>query len=181
MKNTGMIDKYTRYTVLLGLCCAFNLSGCYAAADTSQNNSSDKTVYRVKNSEQNSSTVDVTTTKKERENYDLVELSKLPQGVSLVGSDPKEIAIAVFSPPQEEPQEGNFQRDVNVLTVTSAFVTVIISETGLLDDSVNGIRYRADFESSEVDSKSWKMVWAGKQYKCQSGRGSQDWSKKLCS
>ncbi len=161
-----MINKCIKNTVLLTLCSIFTVAGCSVSEDTSTNNSS---------------IADVATAKKERENYDLVDLSKLPQGASLVGSDPKEITTAVFPPPDEEPQEGNFNRDVTVYTVASTFTTVIVTETGLLDDSVNGIRHRADFESSGANSKSWKMIWAGKQYKCQSGRGSQNWSSKLCS
>ncbi|WP_143288181.1 hypothetical protein [Calothrix rhizosoleniae] len=174
------MNKYIRYIVLLVLCSQFTLAGCSADSDRSTNNSSQSTVPAVKNSQENSSTTNTATAKKEGENYNSVDFSQLPQGVSLMGSDPKEIAIAVFPPPEEKPQEGNFQRNVSVNTIEPNFKTVIITETGLLDDSVNGIRHRADFESSGTDSKSWKMVWVGKQYKCQPGRGSQDWSSKLC-
>ncbi|MGD1911276.1 MAG: hypothetical protein ACFB2X_10580 [Rivularia sp. (in: cyanobacteria)] len=125
--------------------------------------------------------VDSTSAKKERENYNSVDLSQLPQGISLTGNNPKEIAIAAFPPPEEEPQEGNFKRDVTVDIVEPRFKTVIVTETGLLDDSLNGIRHRLDFESSGADGKLWKMVWVGKQYKCYPGRGSQDFTKKLCS
>lgn len=173
-----MMNKYIIAIVLFG---TFTLASCSPDSNTSTDNSSSvPTASPVQDVEENSST-DVAKTIKEREDYDSVDLNKLPQGVSLTGSDPKEIAIAVFPPPDEEPQEGNFQRDVTVNTVAPTLTSVIITETGLLDDSVNGILRRADFEQSGTDGKSWKMVWTGRQYKCQSGRGSQDWSKKLCS
>ncbi len=180
MHTTDIMNKYIRYMVLLVLCSKFTLAGCSADSDTSTNNSSQPTVPVVKDSAEKSSTTSTATAKKERENYNSVDFSQLPQGLSFKGRDPKEIAIAVFPPPEEEPQEGNFQRNVTVNTVEPNFKTVIITETGLLDDSVNGIRHRADFELSRTDSKSWKMVWVGKQYRCQPGRGSQDWSSKLC-
>ncbi|GEM_PF-1207548 len=151
-----MMNKYKRYLVFLALFGTLTLAGCSADADV-------KAV-------------------KERESYNSIDLNKLSsQGVSLTGSDPKEIAIGVFPPPDEEPQEGNFKRDVTVEAVKPTFKTVIITQTGLLDDSLNGIRHRADFESSGADNNSWTMVWVGKQYKCYPGRGSQDWSKELCS
>ncbi len=126
------------------------------------------------------STVGIAQVTKERGNYNIIKLNKLPKALSLTGSDPKAIAIAAFPPPDEEPQEGNFQRDVIVNKVAPNFVTVFVTENGLLDDSVHGIRTRLDFEASGSDGKSWKMVWIGSQYKCHQGRGQQDWSKKLC-
>lgn len=167
-------------TTLVGIILV-NTTSCSVNSDTSIENPSSPTPSAVEDSQENSSTADATTAKKERENYNSVDLSKLPQRLSLKGSDPKYMATAIFPPPEEEPQEGNFKRDVTVDMIEPSFTTVIITETGLLDDSVNGIRHRLDFESSGADSKFWKMVWAGKQFKCYSGRGSQNWSKKLCS
>ncbi len=167
------MNKYTKYLILLALSGTFTLVGCSASNTSTGNSSPQPTATDL-------STADTAKAIKERENYDSVDLSKLPQGVSLTGSNPEEIAIAAFPAPKEKPQEGNFQRDVTIKPVTPNLTTVIVTETGLLDDSVNGIRDRADFELSESD-KSWKMVWAGKQYKCQSGRGSQDFTKQLCS
>ncbi|MEA5599218.1 hypothetical protein [Rivularia sp. UHCC 0363] len=167
------MNKFIKYIVILAFSTPI-LVGCSGDGDTSTVNSSPEPTAS------DLSTADAAKAIKERENYDSVDFNKLPQGVSLTGKDPKEIAVVVFPPPKEEPQEGNFQRDVAVKPVTPNLTTVIVTETGLLDDSVNGIRDRADFELSEAD-KLWKMVWVGKQYKCQSGRGSQDWSKQLCS
>ena len=130
--------------------------------------------------QEGSSTVSIAQLTKERENYNIIKLNRLPKALSLTGGDPKAIAIAAFPPPNEKPQEGNFQRDVIVSKVATNFVTVFVTETDLLDDSVHGIRTRVDFEASGSNSKSWKMVWIGSQYKCHQGRGQQDWSKKLC-
>lgn len=170
-----------KYIVALMLFSTLTLAACSPESNESTDNSSPTpTASPVENQMENSS-ADVAKAIKERENYNSVDFKQLPQDVSLTGNDPKEIAIAAFPPPVEEPQEGNFKRDVTVNKVAPAFTTVIVSESGLLDDSVNGIRHRADFEPSGSDGKSWKMVWVGRQSKCYPGRGSQDWSKELCS
>jgi len=56
-------------------------------------------------------------------------------------------------------------------------VTVTLTQTGLLDDSVEGIHYWLEFDAGE---NAWGMVWVGRQVRCYPSRGSQEWSTELC-
>lgn len=100
----------------------------------------------------------------------------LPPESQRFGADPEQIALDAFG--ITEPVEGNFTQEVQVVeqTPTQAMVTLI--QTGLPDDSVQGMRYWLEFEAGE---NQWELVWVGRQTKCWPGRGSQEWSTDLCS
>lgn len=79
-------------------------------------------------------------------------------------------------------EEGRFSEDISV-TYPGGFVgaqTAIILYTilGVADDSVNSIRDRIELKRSQ---NKWEIIWVGRQFKCQSGRGHQEWSGVLCS
>ena len=71
-----------------------------------------------------------------------------------------------------------FSQEVELLEETPDGAVVILTQSGLLDDSVEGMRYRLEFESGE---NQWELVWAGRQVRCWPDRGSQEWSTELCS
>jgi hypothetical protein len=56
-------------------------------------------------------------------------------------------------------------------------VMVTVTAGGLLDDSVAGIRYRFDMQ---LQNGQWEIQRAGQQFRCQPGRGHQDWSDETC-
>lgn len=115
-----------------------------------------------------------------RENYKSIALTQLSKTESLIGDEPKAIALAAFG---DVDSEGG-SRDVKVEYPQPDRAVVIITQTGVADDSVRAIRYRAELAPTSKSSqtgKQWKMVWAGSQFTCQPGRGHQDWSMKLCS
>ncbi len=95
-------------------------------------------------------------------------------------TNPKAVAAQLFSNVEEE--EGRFSEEISV-TYPGGFVgaqTAIILYTilGVADDSVNSIRDRIELKRSQ---NKWEIIWVGRQFKCQSGRGHQDWSGILCS
>jgi hypothetical protein len=100
----------------------------------------------------------------------------LPPADQLVGTDPEAIALAAFG--LEEPGEGNFAQEVTVDEQTATEAVVTLTQTGLLDDSVEAMRYRLEFAAA---ANQWEMVWSGRQVRCQPNRGSQEWSTDLCS
>lgn len=110
----------------------------------------------------------------ERDNYSAINLEQINS--DLTGSNPREIAIAAFG--IQEPQEGNFQQTVTVDDGDRQQV-VTITQNNLPDDSVRDVRYRVEFEPVAQRSQ-WRMVWAGRQQRCQQGRGSQDWTTEAC-
>lgn len=100
----------------------------------------------------------------------------LPPEDQRVGADPEEIALATFG--IDDPGEGNFVQEVMVDEQTATDAVVTLTQTGLLDDSVEGMQYRLEFVAAD---NQWEMVWAGRQVRCQPNRGSQAWSTDLCS
>jgi pSer/pThr/pTyr-binding forkhead associated (FHA) protein len=115
----------------------------------------------------------------ERENYKAIALEKIAPANALIGNDPKAIALSVFGKTESE----GGSRDVRINYPRPNQAVVIITQTGVADDSVRSIRYRTEFRTTSKRSstrKQWKMVWAGSQMKCQPGRGHQDWSTELC-
>lgn len=99
----------------------------------------------------------------------------LPPEAQRLGPAPEAIALAAFG--LEEPTEGNFNQAVEVVEQTSERAIVTLTQTGLLDDSVEGVRYWLEFDAGE---NAWEMVWAGRQVRCYAGRGSQEWTTELC-
>lgn len=113
-----------------------------------------------------------------RGDYEKIDLDTLAQSDSqeanLVGDDPETIVLEQFGFSQlRESQE----QKVTVQYPQDNQAIVILTQTGLLDDSVAGIRYRVELVSNQ---ETWRVVWVGRQYKCQPGRGHQDWSTQLC-
>lgn len=92
------------------------------------------------------------------------------------GADPEQIALDAFG--IEDLGEGNFTQEVATVEQTPTMATVTLTQTGLLDDSVEGMRYWLEFAAVE---DVWEMVWVGRQVRCYPNRGSQDWSIELCS
>jgi hypothetical protein len=100
----------------------------------------------------------------------------LPPENQRFGAYPEQIALDAFGA-AEIPTEGNFNQATQLVEQTSEMAIVTLTQTGLLDDSVEGVRYWLEFDAGE---NAWEMVWAGRQVRCYPGRGSQDWTTELC-
>jgi hypothetical protein len=112
-----------------------------------------------------------------RANYKFIPLETIKS--SQQGNDPGAIALEAFSSMESESR----LRELRVEYPQPNLAVVIITQTGLLDDSIAGIRYRVELISTSESAqtgKEWKIVWAGWQVKCYPGRGHQDWSTKEC-
>ncbi|PSR17777.1 hypothetical protein C8255_10780 [filamentous cyanobacterium CCP3] len=102
--------------------------------------------------------------------------SEIPVPEGAVGAEPTDIALATFG--STEPGEGNFAEEAELIEQTDDQALVVLTQTGLADDSVNGMRYRLEFVP---EGDQWRLDWAGRQVRCQQGRGSEDWTTDLCS
>lgn len=111
-------------------------------------------------------------TSSERSMY---ELLPFPENANLVGDDPQEMALAIFG--VSEPVEGNFQEQVSLVEETDSQAIVMLTQTGLADDSVEGTRYWLEFVRQ---GQKWQLNWTGRQVRCYDDRGSQIWSKNSC-
>ena len=163
----------TLFTLSFGLGLSSSLIGCRAPEEPAQTAISLTPTEKVTT---DSSTI------QGRGSYSALDLNQFSSDISLTGSDPKTLALAAFGTGEAREQEGTFQETVSVNTSNPTRVIVTITHTGLLDDSVHGIRYRVDFEpqASSSGKSQWQMVWAGRQYTCQPGRGATDWTTELC-
>jgi hypothetical protein len=56
--------------------------------------------------------------------------------------------------------------------------SVTVTRDGLADDSIRALRYRIVLE--RVDDRSWRLQSAQRTQRCHEGRGSQEFSTKLC-
>ncbi|MEM9149897.1 MAG: hypothetical protein AAGB19_05530 [Cyanobacteria bacterium P01_F01_bin.3] len=92
------------------------------------------------------------------------------------GTNPIDMAMAVANVRVGAPVDVKVLYGPGVESPTEAMVT--ITEGGLLDDSVAGFRYRFDIVNQ---NGQWTITRAGRQFRCQPGRGHQDWSIELCS
>lgn len=92
-------------------------------------------------------------------------------------SDPVAFAQDRFTP--REPVGSRYHQTLQVLTDRPEQVVILVSQTGLQDDSVQAIRTRLEFIPAQGDQ--WLWVWQGQQYICHRDRGQQDWAADLCS
>lgn len=100
----------------------------------------------------------------------------LPPESQRLGANPEQVALEAFGI-TEIPSEGNFSQETELVEQTAESAIVTLTQTGLLDDSVEGMRYWLEFDAGE---NAWEMVWAGRQVRCYPGRGSQEWTTELC-
>lgn len=113
----------------------------------------------------------------ERRDYQPISLDQIatnesPQQKTLIGDDPKTMVLERFGLSSIQASQN---QQITVICPESNQVIVLLTQTGLLDDSVAGIRYYIEFVP--VDNK-WQIRWAGKQQKCY--RGHTDWSPERC-
>jgi hypothetical protein len=98
-----------------------------------------------------------------------VSIGKDPQAIALAGLGLTEVAASESKPAVEVEQ------------VTDNLTRVTITQAQIADDSVAEKRYLVEFAPyAEASTQKWQIIWAGEQFKCQSGRGHQDWGADLC-
>jgi len=93
------------------------------------------------------------------------------------GNDPVRMALVIVGTPRP-----GAPLALEVLPVDSAEspsrVIITLERSGFLDDSIAGDRHRFDMTQQ---NGQWTIQRAGRQVRCQRGRGSQDFSAQLCS
>ncbi|MEO1146467.1 MAG: hypothetical protein AAFY26_12855 [Cyanobacteria bacterium J06638_22] len=97
----------------------------------------------------------------------------------IFGDDPEMIAMIGVVPLEalgEAPE--NPEVTTEILESQSDRRIVQVTQSGLADDSVQGIRHWVELAPYGVDQ--WKVIWAGEQYRCRPGRGHEDWGVEPC-
>ncbi len=95
-----------------------------------------------------------------------------------IGVDPQAIAQSAIGLSETSESE---QEQVQLEYPEANLARVTITQTNLTDDSVADIRYLVEFAPyGDAAAEQWQIIWAGEQFKCQSGRGHQNWGTDLC-
>ena len=94
---------------------------------------------------------------------------------NLVGPDPLALAQSLYG--LNEPVEGNYSQEPELLSETAARQVVLFTQVGLPDDSVRSQRHRLEFVPQGAQ---WRLDWAGRQVQCWPERGHADWSTAPC-
>lgn len=101
-------------------------------------------------------------------------LSQIP-AAKRAGANPLTLAIDNASLRVGQPMNIELLSGPNVESPNQVMVTVDQSAT--LDDSVAGVRHRFDMT---LRNGQWEIVKAGRQVRCQLGRGHQEWAASGC-
>jgi hypothetical protein len=113
-----------------------------------------------------------------RSDYQVISVADItknnPNLNQTIVEDPKATVLEAFG--FSELQESQKQ-EIEVSCPQPDQVIVTLTKTGLLDDSVAGVRDRAEFTPHP---QGWELIWLGRQQKCYPERGNTDWSTKLC-
>lgn len=116
----------------------------------------------------------------ERDEYDLILLENVPDEPNQINVTPEEAAQRAFGLQRFDTLEAAEEEvDVNFIEPEKAIVT--LTQTRLPDDSIGDRRYRVEVVPEAIPAgRSWEIVWAGTQHRCQPGRGPQDWTTETC-
>ena len=91
------------------------------------------------------------------------------------GADPAALALSAFG--AEGAGDGRQRTDAETLLQRNRFAVVLVTTTGLPDDSVRDERMRVVLGRV---AEGWTVTSAGRQVRCQPGRGHADWSVEAC-
>ncbi|MBW4467231.1 MAG: hypothetical protein KME07_17535 [Pegethrix bostrychoides GSE-TBD4-15B] len=92
------------------------------------------------------------------------------------GNDPLAMVLATRQPNTEG--VGSEQFKLNYAAPDKAIV--VVTKTGLADDSMAAIRTRYEFAATGTEGAKWQLTQVSEQNKCRVDRGSRDWTSDLC-
>lgn len=88
--------------------------------------------------------------------------------------DPVAIALRLAGYPNSEREAPD---QVTLYQTDPERAVVVLLLEGAMDDSVRDIEDRVDLV---LEDGLWRVEWAGARWRCQPGRGQQDWGIELC-
>lgn len=114
----------------------------------------------------------------EAEGGDAVKGTSRPvENVTLApGADPLAVVLATRQPNTES--VGSEQFKLNYTAPDKAIV--VVTKTGLADDSVAATRTRYEFAATGTAPAKWQLTQVSEQNKCKPDRGSREWTGDLC-
>lgn len=106
-----------------------------------------------------------------------IDVQTFQERYNLTTITPRAVGMDLFERFTQE-SEGRQAESLSIEYPTGETATTTVTIVGLADDSVNAERFQIEFERNE---QGWDMVFVGSQFRCQPGRGQQDWGLDLCS
>lgn len=130
------------------------LSACQTGNNSAVENSNEESIYQL-------------------DNTNLSEFNQLlkKQQISSIA------AIVAKIAPQSEDSEGNYQYKVTEKNPSAANKIVYVTETGLLDDSIEGLKTKIELYK---EGQFWLVKSIAKSYRCYTDRGHTNWTKEVC-
>ena len=99
-------------------------------------------------------------------------------GALPAGPDPEALALAAAAPDEPGAEPGAQQTAAATLVRRDRFAVVLVTVTGMLDDSVRDVRTRVVLARGP---DGWAVQSAGRQVRCRPGRGPVEWNAGVCS
>lgn len=163
-----------KYFILLGLVVSTTW-----ACTTTQTNAGNNNISENANAETEvveSLEIDTSETNSTAE-FREIDVQTFQERYNLATITPRAVGMDLFERFTQE-SEGRQAESLSIEYPSWETAVTTVTIIGLADDSVNAERFRIEFERNEQE---WDMVSVGSQYRCQPGRGHQDWGTDLCS
>lgn len=171
----SVLTKTTRWLTIGFAASLVAIAGCSSPNSTS-NATSDDTASTEPTTETAQQPTDANETKPEaagKTEFRVVENVTLQPG-----TDPMAMVFAARQPSTD--LTGAEQIKLNYPSAEKA--VVLVTKTGLADDSVAATRMRYEFAPVDTaeGTRQWQLTQVTEQNKCQPNRGAQDWTGDLC-
>ena len=111
-----------------------------------------------------------------RFNFQVVNVQEFISSERITATNPKAVAAQLFRGLEDE--EGRSYEEISITYSREGTSVILYTRIGLADDSVRALRHRVELKRNQ---NKWAIIWVGRQFQCQPGRGSQEWSGIICS
>lgn len=111
-----------------------------------------------------------------RFNFQVVNIQDFISYQGIIATNPKAVAAQLFRGLEDE--EGRMYEEISITYSPEGKSVILYTLIGLADDSTRALRRRIELKRNQ---NQWEIIWVGRQFKCQPGRGQQDWSAIICS
>ena len=111
-----------------------------------------------------------------RFNFQVVNIQEFISYARITATNPKAVASQLFRGLEDE--DGRNYEEISITYSREGTSVILYTLIGLADDSVRASRHRIELKRNQ---NQWEIIWVGRQFKCQPGRGQQEWSGIICS
>ncbi|MGB3266596.1 MAG: peptidoglycan-binding domain-containing protein [Microcoleus sp.] len=111
-----------------------------------------------------------------RFNFQVVNVQEFISFEGITATNPKAVAAQLFR--RLEDEEGRNYEEISITYSREGTSVILYTRIGLADDSARALRHRVELKR---DQNQWEIIWVGRQFQCQPGRGHQEWSGIVCS